>query len=82
MGYNFRISARDADAVYHPFKKFERYFTQRSEKGCDPGWSVNLSGLHQDHERQRPVWLDDFARVRHQYTGGASPVQVDGNIQV
>jgi hypothetical protein len=42
----------------------------------------SLSSIDQDHERQRPVWGDDFARGSHQYTGGPSPIQIDGNIQV
>jgi hypothetical protein len=43
---------------------------------------VRLSSIDQDHKRQQPVGRDDFARVRYQYTGGASPIQIEGNIQV
>lgn len=43
---------------------------------------ISLPGIDQDHKRQRSVRRDDFARARHQDAGGASPVQIDGDIQV
>ncbi len=41
-----------------------------------------LSRMDQDYKWDRPGRGNDLARVRDQDTGGASPIQIDSNIQV